>query len=78
MTLGNLVAIAQEPMGHIAGMAASVISSVATVGGVALAVPVGLLFDGTPLPLSISIFLQAVLGLALMGLMVRVDARLTT
>jgi DHA1 family bicyclomycin/chloramphenicol resistance-like MFS transporter len=51
---------------------------VATVGGVALAVPVGLLFDGTPLPLSISIFLQAVLGLALMGFMVRVDARLTT
>lgn len=78
MTIGNLNAIAQEPMGHIAGMAASVISSVATVGGVALAVPVGLLFDGTPLPLSISIFLQAVLGLALMGLMVRVDARLTT
>jgi DHA1 family bicyclomycin/chloramphenicol resistance-like MFS transporter len=78
MTIGNLNAIAQEPMGHIAGMAASVISSVATVGGVALAVPVGLLFDGTPLPLSISIFLQAVLGLALMGFMVRVDARLTT
>jgi DHA1 family bicyclomycin/chloramphenicol resistance-like MFS transporter len=78
MTIGNLNAIAQEPMGHIAGMAASVSSSVATVGGVALAVPVGLLFDGTPLPLSISIFLQAVLGLALMGFMVRVDARLTT
>lgn len=77
MTIGNLNAIAQEPMGHIAGMAASVISSVATVCGVALAVPVGLLFDGTPLPLSISVFLQAALGLALMRLMVRVDARMT-
>jgi DHA1 family bicyclomycin/chloramphenicol resistance-like MFS transporter len=78
MTIGNLNAIAQEPMGHIAGMAASVISSVATVFGVALAVPVGLLFDGTPLPLSVAIFFQAALGLALMRLMVRVDARMTT
>ena len=78
MTIGNLNAIAQEPMGHIAGMAASVISSVATVCGVILAVPVGLLFDGTALPLSVSIFLQAAVGLALMRLMVRVDARLTT
>lgn len=77
MTIGNLNAIAQEPMGHIAGMAASVISSVATVGGVALAVPVGLMFNGTPLPLAISIFLQATIGLALMRLMARVDARLT-
>ncbi|OSQ45757.1 multidrug effflux MFS transporter [Marivita geojedonensis] len=78
MTIGNLNAIAQEPMGHIAGMATSVISSVATVCGVILAVPVGLLFDGTALPLSVSIFLQAAVGLALMRLMVRVDARLTT
>lgn len=78
MTIGNLNAIAQEPMGHIAGMAASVISSVATVLGVVLAAPVGLLFDGTPLPMSIGIFLQAVAAVILMHVMHRVDARLTT
>ena len=51
LTIGNLNAIAMQPMGHIAGMAASVVSSVSTVLGVAVAVPVGLAFDGTPVPL---------------------------
>ncbi|SFB82836.1 multidrug effflux MFS transporter [Tropicimonas isoalkanivorans] len=51
LTLGNLNSIAMEPMGHLAGMAASVLGSVGTVIAVLLAVPVGLAFDGTPLPL---------------------------
>jgi DHA1 family bicyclomycin/chloramphenicol resistance-like MFS transporter len=51
MTLGNLNAIGMEPMGHIAGMAASIIGAVSTVVAVLLAVPAGLMFDGTPLPL---------------------------
>lgn len=50
MTLGNLNAIAMEPMGHIAGTAASVVGSVSTMGSVLLAVPIGLMFDGTPIP----------------------------
>lgn len=51
LTLGNLNAIAMQPLGHIAGMAASVISSVSTILGVAVAAPIGLFFDGTPVPL---------------------------
>ncbi|MFP7570576.1 MFS transporter [Marivita sp. S2033] len=78
MTLGNLNAISQEPMGHIAGMAASVVGSVATVVGVAFAAPAGLMFDGTPVPLAIAIFLQAAAGLVLMRFMVRADSRLAT
>ncbi|MDP4989912.1 MAG: multidrug MFS transporter, partial [Marivita lacus] len=77
MTLGNLAAIAQEPMGHIAGMAASVIGSVATVVGVTLAIPVGLMFDGTPTPLAAAIFLEATLALWLMRLMMQADAQLS-
>ncbi|MEM1079537.1 MAG: multidrug effflux MFS transporter [Pseudomonadota bacterium] len=50
MTLGNLNAIAMEPMGHIAGTAASVVGSVSTMGSVLLAVPIGLMFNGTPVP----------------------------
>lgn len=53
MTLGNLNAIALEPMGHIAGMTTSVFTALATVGAVGLTVPIGLSFDGTPLPLMI-------------------------
>ena len=57
MTIGNLNALALEPVGHIAGMAASVVGAVSTVFSVLLAVPVGLAFDGTPLPLMIGVAL---------------------
>lgn len=66
VTNGNLSAIAMEPLGHVAGLAASVISSIATVASVALAVPVGLLFDGTALPLlgGVTVFALLAWGLA--------------
>ncbi|CTQ33824.1 multidrug effflux MFS transporter [Jannaschia rubra] len=51
LSIGNLNAIAMQPMGHIAGMASSVISATATIAAMALVVPIGLAFDGTPLPL---------------------------
>ncbi|MDE0968921.1 MAG: multidrug effflux MFS transporter [Octadecabacter sp.] len=63
LTLGNLNALAMEPMGHIAGSAASVVTATATVGAAIIAIPVGLSFDGTPLPLTISIFFAACLAL---------------
>ena len=62
LTLGNLNALALEPMGHIAGMAASLVTAFATVGAVLIAVPIGLSFNGTPLPLAIGIFICAVLA----------------
>jgi len=59
LTIGNLNALAMEEMGHIAGLAASVISSVSTVGAVLFAVPIALLFDGTPLPMAIGILVMS-------------------
>lgn len=64
-TLGNLNALAMAPMGAIAGMAASVTGAVATVGSVALAVPIGQLFSGTPMPAHLG-----VLGAVLAGLVI--------
>lgn len=72
MTLGNLNALALEPVGHIAGMAASVIGAVATVASVVLAVPVGLVFDGTPVPLMGAVTAFAGGGLLIMRRMARV------
>ncbi len=65
LTIGNLNALAMEPLGHVAGLAASVISSIATVLSVLLAVPVGLAFDDTNLPLltGTAVFIAASLGL---------------
>ncbi|MFQ1702748.1 multidrug effflux MFS transporter [Loktanella agnita] len=65
LTIGNLNALAMEDMGHIAGLAASVIAAVATVGAVFIAVPVGLMFDGTPIPMGIGMLICASLALYL-------------
>lgn len=75
-TLGNLNAIAMEPMGHIAGMAASVIGSIATVCAAAIAAPVGLMFDGSLLPLTAGVFVLCCVGFALMLYMGRIEDRL--
>jgi len=55
LTMGNLNALAMEPLGHVAGLAASVITALSTVGAAIIAAPIGLTFDGTPLPLAIGI-----------------------
>ncbi|TDK44994.1 MFS transporter [Antarcticimicrobium luteum] len=74
-TIGNLNAIGMEPMGHIAGMAASIMGAVSTVGGALLSAPVGLLFDGTVRPLAGGIFILSIIGFALMLEMGRIEAR---
>ncbi len=56
MTVGNLNAIAMEPMGHIAGLAASVILALPTIVSTAIAAPLGLAFDGSPGPLALGAF----------------------
>jgi DHA1 family bicyclomycin/chloramphenicol resistance-like MFS transporter len=62
MTLGNLTALAMEPLGHIAGTGASVISAVSTLGSVAIATIIGQFFDGTPLVMIVSVFILASCG----------------
>lgn len=51
VTFGNLNAMALQRMGHVAGMAASVVGALSTLGAVAIAAPVGLLYDGTVRPM---------------------------
>lgn len=62
LSLGNLNAMAMEPLGHMAGTAASVMGAIATIFGAALAVPVGLAFDGTPLPLAMGVCAFSIAG----------------
>jgi DHA1 family bicyclomycin/chloramphenicol resistance-like MFS transporter len=62
LTMGNLNALALEPVGHIAGMAASLVSALSTVFAVVLAVPLGLAFDGTPVPLMIGVTVLSGIG----------------
>ena len=65
LVIGNLNALAMEPVGHIAGLASSVIGSLSTVLGVMLAAPVGYMFNGTTVPLSISTMILSAAGFLL-------------
>ena len=51
LTLGNLQALSLQPLGHIAGLGASVIIAISTMAAVFLGGFIGLMFDGTPMPL---------------------------
>ncbi|MGJ8617433.1 MAG: multidrug effflux MFS transporter [Sulfitobacter sp.] len=75
LTLGNLNAIAMEPMGHIAGMAASVTGAFSTVVAALIVAPVGALFDGTIQPLVTAVLIMAAAGFALMIHMGRIEMR---
>lgn len=74
LTLGNLNAIAMEPMGHIAGLAASIMGFVATVMAVLLAAPISLSFSGTITPLVLGILTYTAIALFTMILMAKAEA----
>ena len=65
LTIGNLSALALEPMGHIAGMAASITVALATVGSVVIAAPIGLAFDGTAVPIAMALLVVALIAAGL-------------
>lgn len=69
LTMGNLNALAMESLGHIAGFAASVLAALSTVLSVVLAIPVGLAFDGTPVPLMAGVLVFSGLALGLMRML---------
>ncbi|MBU2982378.1 multidrug effflux MFS transporter [Lentibacter algarum] len=74
LTLGNLNAMAMEPLGHIAGLAASILSGVSTVFAMVFAVPIGLAFDGTPRPVAIGVFVLCAFALLFMLRFKRIEA----
>ena len=66
LTQGNLSALAMEDLGHVAGLASSLMTAASTVFAVLLAVPVGLAFDGTQVPLMIGVGTFCALAFGLM------------
>ncbi|TRW96938.1 multidrug effflux MFS transporter [Paracoccus sp. M683] len=66
VTFGNLNALALQQMGHIAGMAASIIAAVSTILATVIAAPIGLLYDGTALPMIVATLICSALAWFLM------------
>ena len=65
LLFGNMNSLAMEPLGHIAGMASSVIGSVTTVLALTLGYLVGVFFDHTVVPLTIGFGVLSVASLLL-------------
>jgi len=66
LLFGNLNALAMEPLGHIAGIAASMIGTVATLMSMILGGLIGLAYDGTVLPLILGFAVLSMLSLITM------------
>ncbi len=71
LIFGNLNALALEPLGHVAGMATSVMGGVSTMAAALIATPIARAFDGTAGPLAAGALVCAALAL----LCVRLAAR---
>ena len=63
---GNLNALAMEPLGHMAGLGAALVGSLATLLALPFGWAVGAAFDGTVLPLTLGFLLSGAGGLAAM------------
>lgn len=70
-TIGNLNALALEPMGHIAGSAASIMGALATVGGAVGGALIGQLYDGTAVPVALGVGISLSLAWVVMRRMPR-------
>ncbi|WP_172295097.1 multidrug effflux MFS transporter [Pseudoruegeria sp. HB172150] len=67
LCIGNLNALAMEPLGRMAGLGASVIGALATIGAVIIAVPIGQAFNGTPLAPAMGALICYAMGLSLLS-----------
>ncbi len=66
----NFNSMAMEPVGHIAGTAASVQGTISTIGGALIGIIIGQAYNGTTAPVAIGLFL---LGLTSLGLVLLVE-----
>jgi DHA1 family bicyclomycin/chloramphenicol resistance-like MFS transporter len=64
LVMSNFGAIAMEPLGHVAGAAASIQGFITTIGGAVFGFFIGQLYDGTTIPLTLGF-----LGFGLAGLL---------
>ncbi|MCC6002033.1 MAG: multidrug effflux MFS transporter [Pararhodobacter sp.] len=76
MIFGNLNAMALEPLGHVAGTAASVMGGVSTMAAAVIATPIARAFDGTPT--SVTLGTLGCAGVALLCILLARRERVNT
>ena len=73
LIFGNLNALSLQPLGHIAGTAASLITGMSTIGAALLAAPIGMAFNGTPFPLIVGNLCAATVAFLIMRRTIETD-----
>jgi DHA1 family bicyclomycin/chloramphenicol resistance-like MFS transporter len=71
LLFGNFNALAMEPMGHIAGSAAAVIGSGASLVSLVIGTPIGRAYDGTVIPLVGGLFVLTAMALGVTAVSVK-------
>lgn len=66
LLFGNINAMAMEPMGHVAGIAAAVIGSISSIMSNIVGTSIGQMYDNTLMPMTISYILLFSVALALL------------
>lgn len=67
VTFGNLNALALQNMPHLAGMTASMVAALSSLGAVLIATPVGQAYHGTPTPMMLAALICSAIAWLLMG-----------
>lgn len=68
LIFGNMNALAMEPMGHIAGIAAAVIGAVSSVMSLTIGAVIGQMYDGTLVPMTSGFLLLGLAAITMMKL----------
>lgn len=66
LIFGNLNAIAMEPMGHVAGIAAAIIGSTSSIISMCIGTAIGQMYDNTLLPVTSGFLILSALSLIIM------------
>lgn len=66
LVFGNINAMAMEPMGHVAGIAAAIIGSVSSIMSMSIGTIIGQLYNGSLIPVTLGFFIFACINMAIL------------
>lgn len=67
LVFGNINAMAMEPMGHVAGIAAAIIGATSSIMSMAIGTVIGQLYNGTLIPVTAGFFIFACISMAILA-----------
>jgi DHA1 family bicyclomycin/chloramphenicol resistance-like MFS transporter len=66
LVFGNINAMAMEPMGHVAGIAAAIIGSTSSIMSMIIGTVIGLLYNGTVIPVTAGFLIFGSISMAIL------------